>query len=277
MEVKICFSKKSEVLIVWTNWLSGPLNRLNAILSHPRPQQDPFCDTLSRPISHPRTVCRSSEPPCSAQPRDGGAIASETFFKTSMKQERDGGHDSQPRPRPRLNSQPQGATKPSKSTQLIAIALGIFKICSCTFFGSETNICFLRLHLPYFLKSLLMGLFLMGCFPGDFQEENCPCRHSGTRPIKVGKRPIKEGKRPINANGLFSGTPPWWKAAPLRSMICLGLFSRKFGAFKTLGTIYLMQLHFWNFSEVPSYSIVICRSSYRPPNSQIIKMTREWL
>ena len=33
----------------------------------------------------------------------------------------------------------------------------------------------------------------------------------GKRPIKVGKRPIKKGKRPIEANGLFSGAPPWWK------------------------------------------------------------------
>ena len=27
---------------------------------------------------------------------------------------------------------------------------------------------------------------------------------------------IKEGKRPIKANGLFSGTPSWWKMAPLK-------------------------------------------------------------
>ena len=62
------------------------------------------------------------------------------------------------------------------------------------------------------IKNLLMPLFLLGCFPWDFQE--------GKQPIKVGKRPIKEGKRPINANGQFSGTPPkWWKTAPLKRPI----------------------------------------------------------
>ena len=50
------------------------------------------------------------------------------------------------------------------------------------------------------LKNLLMTLFLMGCFPMDFQEVKRPLRtKSGKRPIKVGKRPIKEGKRPIMA------------------------------------------------------------------------------
>ena len=52
----------------------------------------------------------------------------------------------------------------------------------------------------------------MGCIPGNFQEGK-------RQPIKVGKLPIKEGKRPINANGLFSGTPPWWKTAPLKRPI----------------------------------------------------------
>ena len=37
-----------------------------------------------------------------------------------------------------------------------------------------------------------MPLFLMGCFPVDFQEVKRPLRtRSGKRPIKVGKRPIK--------------------------------------------------------------------------------------
>ena len=59
------------------------------------------------------------------------------------------------------------------------------------------------------IKNLLMPLFLLGCFPGQFQE--------GKRPIKAfGKRPIKVRKRPIKANALFSGTPPWWKTAPLK-------------------------------------------------------------
>ena len=30
---------------------------------------------------------------------------------------------------------------------------------------------------------------------------------------------MKEAKRPINANGLFSGTPPWSKTAPLKRPI----------------------------------------------------------
>ena len=68
-------------------------------------------------------------------------------------------------------------------------------------------------------KNLSMGLFLMGCFPRDFQEGKRPTRHSGQRPIKVGKRPIEEGKRPMKANGLFSGTLPWWKTAPLKRPI----------------------------------------------------------
>ena len=54
---------------------------------------------------------------------------------------------------------------------------------------------------------------------GIFKRENGPSRHSGKRPITVGKRPIKEGKRPINANGLFSGTRPWWKTTPLKRSI----------------------------------------------------------
>ena len=45
-----------------------------------------------------------------------------------------------------------------------------------------------------------MPLFLMGCFPVDFQEGKRPLRtKSVKRPIKVGKRPINEGKRPIKA------------------------------------------------------------------------------
>ena len=69
-------------------------------------------------------------------------------------------------------------------------------------------------------QNLLTPLFLRkGCFPGIFERENGPLRHSGKRPIQVGKRPIKEGKRPIKLNGLFSGTPPWRKTAPLKRPI----------------------------------------------------------
>ena len=50
------------------------------------------------------------------------------------------------------------------------------------------------------IKNLLMPLFLMGCFPVEFEEVKRPLRmKSGKRPIKVGKRGIKEGKRPIKA------------------------------------------------------------------------------
>ena len=94
------------------------------------------------------------------------------------------------------------------------------------------------------LKSLLMPLFLMGCFPVDFQDVKRPLRtKSVKRPIKVGKRPINEGKRPIKAKVLvgvsvgslmdcFRAPPPWRKTAPLkrpikRSMIYL---SRRCGS-----------------------------------------------
>ena len=78
------------------------------------------------------------------------------------------------------------------------------------------------------IKSLLTPLFLMGCFPVDFQEVKRPLRtKSGKRPIKVGKRPIEEGKRPIKAMalvgisvgclvGCFRAPPPWRNTAPLK-------------------------------------------------------------
>ena len=60
----------------------------------------------------------------------------------------------------------------------------------------------------------------MVCFPpppllfseGFPRGKTAPIRHSR-------KRPMKAGKRPINANGLFSGTPPWSKTAPLKRPI----------------------------------------------------------
>ena len=76
-----------------------------------------------------------------------------------------------------------------------------------------------------------MPLFLMGCFPVDFQEVKRPLRtKSVKRPIKVGKRPINEGKRPIKAMvlvgisvgclmGCFRSPPPWRKTAPLKRPI----------------------------------------------------------
>ena len=87
---------------------------------------------------------------------------------------------------------------------------------------------FLAVRLP---KNLLMPLFLMGCFPMDFQEVKRPLgTESVKRPIKVGKRPINEGKRPIKAMvlvgilvgclmGCFRAAPPWRKTAPLKRPI----------------------------------------------------------
>ena len=81
------------------------------------------------------------------------------------------------------------------------------------------------------LKNLLIPLFLMGCFPVDFQEVKQPLgTKSAKRPIKVGKRPINEGKRPIKAMvlvgisvgclmGCFRSPPPWRKTAPLKRPI----------------------------------------------------------
>ena len=48
-----------------------------------------------------------------------------------------------------------------------------------------------------------MPLFLMGCFPGDFQEGKRPIKAFGKRPMKVGKRPIKEGNAPLTLMGSF--------------------------------------------------------------------------
>ena len=82
-----------------------------------------------------------------------------------------------------------------------------------------------------FFKNLLMPLFLMGCFPVDFQDVKRPLRtKSVKRPIKDGKRPINERKRPIKAKvlvgvsvgslmGCFRAPPPWRKTAPLKRPI----------------------------------------------------------
>ena len=90
------------------------------------------------------------------------------------------------------------------------------------------------------LKNLLMPLFLMGCFPVDFQEVKRPlAAKSGKRPIKVGKRPISEGKRPIKAMvlvgisvsclmGCFRASRPWWKTAPLKRPIKRSMISPRF-------------------------------------------------
>ena len=61
--------------------------------------------------------------------------------------------------------------------------------------------------------------FLNGLFPEDFRDGKRPIKAFGKRPVKVRKRPIKEEKRHTDANGLFLGIPPWWKAAPLKRPI----------------------------------------------------------
>ena len=88
-----------------------------------------------------------------------------------------------------------------------------------------------------FIKNPLMPLFLMGCFPVDFQEVKRPLgTKSVNRPIKVGKRPINEGKRPIKAKvlvgvsvgslmGCFRAPPPWRKTAPLKRPITMSLLA----------------------------------------------------
>ena len=73
--------------------------------------------------------CGSPQPPRSkplwgAQPRDSGAIVSKTPLKQAQNKNAmgsDRGRDSQPRPRPRLNSQPQGATKSSGQKTILYI------------------------------------------------------------------------------------------------------------------------------------------------------------
>ena len=95
--------------------------------------------------------------------------------------------------------------------------------------GGNVNPCIVRDAAS--VKSLLMPLFLMGCFPVDFQDVKRPLRtESVKRPIKVGKRPINDGKRPIKAKvlvgvsvgslmGCFRAPPPWRKTAPLKRPI----------------------------------------------------------
>ena len=109
--------------------------------------------------------------------------------------------------------------------------LGIFSFFSKDFGGLvwPENRCLYQ-GSPCF-KNLLMPLFLMGCFPVDFQEVKRPFRTKSMKhPIKIGKRPINEGKRPIKAKvlvgvsvgclmGCFRAPPPWRKTAPLKRPI----------------------------------------------------------
>ena len=95
--------------------LSGPLDRLNATLPllHPRDRY-----TTSSAIGHVQAGILNRL----VLNRLGRSTArcwrysAVDPFETSAKQKRDRGCDSQPRPRQRLNSQPQGATK-SRATQ----------------------------------------------------------------------------------------------------------------------------------------------------------------
>ena len=103
--------------------LSGPLNRLNAILSllHPLDRYRAL-SAIGSAIGRPYLALSRFHAQLGVLNRPvlnrlGGSTARwwrysvSNPFKTSAKQKRDRGRDSQPRPRPRLNSQPQGATK----------------------------------------------------------------------------------------------------------------------------------------------------------------------
>ena len=111
--------------------------------------------------------------------------------------------------------------------------------CSVTVQGLPFEVPSVIFHFFLFFKNLLMPLFLMGCFPVDFQDVKRPLRtKSVKRPIKVGKRPINEGKRPIKAKvlvgvffsvgclmGCFRAPPPWRKTAPLKRPIKRSMIS----------------------------------------------------
>ena len=102
--------------------LSGPLNRLNAILSliHPLDRYrtpsaigSAIGVALSRPISHARAG-RSSQPPRSKPLKRLNSAIVAVVSKTPLKQSRNKNAIVAAilnRPRPRLNSQPQRATK----------------------------------------------------------------------------------------------------------------------------------------------------------------------
>ena len=75
------------------------------------------------------------------------------------------------------------------------------------------------------LQEPLSALFSMGCF----QEGQRPIKAFRETAHKGQKLPIQDRKRAIKANGLFSGTPPWWKTAPLK-----GPFKRSMRAWSSL-------------------------------------------
>ena len=102
---------------------SGPLNRLNAIISLLQPlDRYRAPSAIGSAIGRPYLALSRFHAQVKALNRlvlnrFRGSTARlwrysvKNPFKTSAKQKRDRGRDSQPRPRPRLNSQPQGATK----------------------------------------------------------------------------------------------------------------------------------------------------------------------
>ena len=103
--------------------LSGPLNRLNAILSLLRPLDrystpSAIGSAIGRPyLALSRIHAQAGVLNRLFLNRLGGSTARwwhysvENLFKTSAKRKRERGCNSQPRPRPRLNSQPQRASK----------------------------------------------------------------------------------------------------------------------------------------------------------------------
>ena len=75
-----------------------------------------------------------------------------------------------------------------------------------------------RVFLKHFQEPLL-PLFLMGCFPGDFQEGKLPTKPFGKTTHQGRKTAHQGAETPINANGQFVGTHPCWKIAPLKRPI----------------------------------------------------------
>ena len=122
------FEAKDLLRLQCCNVIVAPLGRFNAVLSLLQSLdrfwtpsaiggaiERPYL-ALSRPISLPRTV-RSPQPPRSNKPLRGlnratvALLCLKPLANKARNKKRDRGRDSQPRPRPRLNSHPQGATK----------------------------------------------------------------------------------------------------------------------------------------------------------------------
>ena len=89
-----------------------------------------------------------------------------------------------------------------------------------------------------------MPLFLMGCFAGDFQEGERPMKAFGENPLRLENGPS------IDAHGQFSGTPPWWKAAPLKRPIKGSMISQ---IVLSVGN-FLTTMVFWGLPDISRIS-----------------------